>query len=138
MTLGNAATAHVRLIVWCKKCQHQIEPDPAEHAQRYGAEMPVPEWRERLVCSGCGSRDVDMVPGRQVHLGRSRRLLHLAPAEMTFVANSSRCVCAHRGGSPGGIAQQHPRTYGQSPTAAGEGTVRRGHSRIRDGDCSQS
>jgi hypothetical protein len=48
----------VRLIVWCKKCQHQVESDPAEQAQRYGAEIPVPEWRERLVCSACGSRDV--------------------------------------------------------------------------------
>jgi hypothetical protein len=60
MTLGNAAAAHVRLIVWCKACQHQVEPDPAEMAERYGAEMTVPEWRRRLVCSRCGSRDVDM------------------------------------------------------------------------------
>jgi hypothetical protein len=30
-------------------------------AERYGAEMTVPDWRERLVCSRCGSRDVDMV-----------------------------------------------------------------------------
>ena len=49
MTLGNAAAAHVRLIVWCKDCRHQVEPDPAEMAQRYGAETPVPDWRERLV-----------------------------------------------------------------------------------------
>jgi hypothetical protein len=61
MTLGNAAAARVRLIVWCKACQHQVEPDPAEMAERYGAEMTVPDWRERLVCSRCGSRDVDMV-----------------------------------------------------------------------------
>jgi hypothetical protein len=45
MTLGNAAKAGVRLIVWCKTCQHQVEPDPAKQAQRYGAEMPVPESR---------------------------------------------------------------------------------------------
>jgi hypothetical protein len=32
MTLGNAARAGVRLIVWCKECQHQVEPDPAEQA----------------------------------------------------------------------------------------------------------
>jgi hypothetical protein len=38
-----------------------VEPDPSEMAERYGADMPVPEWRERLVCSQCGSRDVDMV-----------------------------------------------------------------------------
>jgi Zn finger protein HypA/HybF involved in hydrogenase expression len=61
MTLGNAAAAHVRLIVWCKACRHQVEPDPAEMAQRYGAETTVPEWQDRLVCSRCGSREVDMV-----------------------------------------------------------------------------
>jgi hypothetical protein len=61
MTLGNAAAACVRLIVWCKACRHRVEPDLAEQARRYGADMPVPEWRERLVCSACGSRDVDMV-----------------------------------------------------------------------------
>ena len=61
MTLGNAAAARVRLIVWCKVCGHRIEPDAAEMAQRYGADTSVPEWRERLVCSKCGSRNVDMV-----------------------------------------------------------------------------
>ena len=61
MTLGNAAAAKVRLIVWCKSCQHQVEPDPAEMAERYGAETAVPDWRERLVCSRCGNRDIDMV-----------------------------------------------------------------------------
>jgi hypothetical protein len=49
----------------CKECQHQVEPDPAEQitsamftemAARYGAETPVLDWRERLVCSKCGSR----------------------------------------------------------------------------------
>jgi hypothetical protein len=39
MTLGNAAAARVRLIVWCRDCRHQVEPDPAEMAERYGAEM---------------------------------------------------------------------------------------------------
>jgi len=61
MTLGAAAVAGVRLIVWCKGCQHQVEPDPAEMAARYGADTPVPDWRERLVCSKCGSREIDMV-----------------------------------------------------------------------------
>jgi hypothetical protein len=27
----------------------------------YGAEMPVPEWHAYLVCSQCGSLNVDMV-----------------------------------------------------------------------------
>jgi Zn finger protein HypA/HybF involved in hydrogenase expression len=61
MTLGNAAAVRVRLIVWCKECQHQVEPGPAEMAARHGAETTVPDWRERPVCSKCGSRRVDMV-----------------------------------------------------------------------------
>ena len=40
MTLGNAAAARVRLIVWCRHCGRQVEPDPAEMAGRYGAEKP--------------------------------------------------------------------------------------------------
>jgi hypothetical protein len=61
MTLGNAANAKVRLIVWCKACGHQVEPDAAEMAEKYGAGTSVLDWRDRLVCSRCGSRNVDMV-----------------------------------------------------------------------------
>jgi hypothetical protein len=61
MTLGVAAASDVRLIVWCKDCQHQAELDPAEMVTRYGAETSVLDWRERLVCSQCGGRQVDMV-----------------------------------------------------------------------------
>ena len=61
MTLGNAAAAQVRLVVWCLDCRHKVEPDPVEQAQRYGAEMTVPEWHKRLVCEQCGSHNVDMV-----------------------------------------------------------------------------
>jgi hypothetical protein len=61
MTLGAAAAAQVRVIVWCKACQHQAEPDPAEMAQRYGADTSVLDWRERLVCSRCSGRQADMV-----------------------------------------------------------------------------
>jgi hypothetical protein len=49
MTLGNAAAARVRLIVWCKACGHRAEPDPAEIAQRYGTKTVVRDWRDRLV-----------------------------------------------------------------------------------------
>jgi hypothetical protein len=60
MTLG-AAAAQIRLIVWCLDCRRQVEPDPAETAARYRAETPVLDWRERLVCSRCARRHVDMV-----------------------------------------------------------------------------
>jgi Zn finger protein HypA/HybF involved in hydrogenase expression len=49
------------LIVWCLDCRHQVEPDPAEMAERYGAETSVPDWHARLICAQCGSRRVDMV-----------------------------------------------------------------------------
>ena len=61
MTLGGAAKARLRLIVWWKNCQHQLEPDPAEQAQQHGAETSVLDWRRRLVCSKCGSREIDMI-----------------------------------------------------------------------------
>ena len=44
MTLALPATAQVRLIVWYKVCQHQVEPDPAEMAARYGAGTSLFEW----------------------------------------------------------------------------------------------
>jgi hypothetical protein len=49
MTLGNAA-AQVRLIVWCLDCRHQVEPDPAEMAERYGL---LAMWRPK---GGYGSQ----------------------------------------------------------------------------------
>jgi hypothetical protein len=51
----------VRLIVCCRECQHQVEPDPAELAQRYSADTPVREWHRRLICSCCGGREIDFV-----------------------------------------------------------------------------
>jgi hypothetical protein len=45
----------------------RVEPDPAEMAERFSAETTVPEWRERLVSSGCGSRNVDMVVSDTEH-----------------------------------------------------------------------
>jgi hypothetical protein len=61
MTLGGAARADVRFIVWCKACSYQVEPDPAEQAERYGAETTAIDWHARLICSKCGSCEVDMV-----------------------------------------------------------------------------
>ena len=61
MTLGSAAVAKARIIVWCRGCQHSVEPDPAEMVERYGADTPVPDWHRRLVCSKCGSREIDFV-----------------------------------------------------------------------------
>jgi hypothetical protein len=57
MTLGNAA-ARVRLIVWWSASDRaRSRPDGCW----YGAETSVLDWRERLVCSKCGSPEIDMV-----------------------------------------------------------------------------
>jgi hypothetical protein len=73
----------------CRDCRHQVEPataslrdtkggtsadpaaklltepsqmaSPAEMAERYGPETPIPDWHKRLVRSRCGSRDTDTV-----------------------------------------------------------------------------
>ena len=45
MTLGNAAAAQVRLIVWCLDHRHQVQPDRARSVESYGAEMGIPDWR---------------------------------------------------------------------------------------------
>jgi hypothetical protein len=43
MTLGSAAAAGVRLILWCWDCRHQVEPDPAN-----GSSVRRRDW-------GCGA-----------------------------------------------------------------------------------
>jgi adenine-specific DNA methylase len=60
-TLGSTAAAQARLIVWCRDCRHEVEPDPAEMVERYGADLAVRAWVKRLKCSQCGSRSVDFV-----------------------------------------------------------------------------
>ena len=60
-TLGTTAKAHLLLRVWCNDCQHQVDIDPGEQAERLGAALPVPDWASRLACSDCGSRRVDFV-----------------------------------------------------------------------------
>src|SRR5439155_23332759 len=41
MTLGQALAAHVRLIVWCKSCNHRAEPDIATQVAQHGAGFVV-------------------------------------------------------------------------------------------------
>ena len=53
MTLAQALAAHVRLIVWCKSCNHRAEPDLATQVAQHGAGMPVPDWARLLRCTEC-------------------------------------------------------------------------------------
>ena len=45
-TLSSTAAAGARLIVWCRACNHQVEPDPAAMAERYGADTAVRNTRK--------------------------------------------------------------------------------------------
>ena len=61
MALANADAAKALLIAWRLDRRHQIEPDAAEMAERYGAERPSPIGTPGLWCSQCGSRCVHIV-----------------------------------------------------------------------------
>src|ERR1700680_3249849 len=61
MTLGQALAAKVRLIVWCKSCGHQAEPDVATQVAHHGSTMPVSDWARFVRFSICSERDVDFV-----------------------------------------------------------------------------
>ena len=61
LSLGQALNGRVRLIVWCKACQHRIEPDMAAQVERFGEAMTVIDWASRLRCSECGERNADFV-----------------------------------------------------------------------------
>jgi hypothetical protein len=41
----------VRIIVWGKACGYQTELDPAAMVGRYGADVPVLVWWDRLLCA---------------------------------------------------------------------------------------
>jgi hypothetical protein len=51
-TLGSTLAAHLTLIVWCKACPHQVEPDIAEQVARYGAGLALPDGPR-----GCGAQN---------------------------------------------------------------------------------
>lgn len=59
--LGSVAISGTQIIVWYLGCGHQVEPDVHELVERYRAETTVLDWCERLVCSKCGGREVDML-----------------------------------------------------------------------------
>ena len=61
LTLGQALTAQVRLIVWCKACGHRAEPDVAEQVAHHGSGMTVIDWAARLRCQRYGERSADFV-----------------------------------------------------------------------------
>lgn len=58
MTLGAAAAAQLRSIVWCKAYRYRVEADPTA---RHREDMLVLNWWNRLVCSRCSNGQAGMV-----------------------------------------------------------------------------
>ena len=54
MSLGDLKKG-VPFILVCLNWWRQVQLDPAELAERHGAEATVPEWHARLACGDCGS-----------------------------------------------------------------------------------
>jgi hypothetical protein len=63
MTLGAAAKTSETLIVWSRDphCRHENRADAAVVARTFGSDLTVAEWRKRLICSRCGTRDVEVL-----------------------------------------------------------------------------
>jgi hypothetical protein len=64
VALGQALADHVRLIVWCKRCNHRAEADIATQS-RNTVPMPVRDWARLLRCTECGERDADFLGERR-------------------------------------------------------------------------
>ncbi len=59
MTLANMREHGVRsLSVSCEVCHH----DAVINVDRFGDAVPVPSFRSRMVCTGCGIIDADVRP----------------------------------------------------------------------------
>jgi hypothetical protein len=54
MTLGNAAAAQVRLLVWCHDCSHQVSPIPLRWPLGRVPRRRYQIGASGLVCSRCG------------------------------------------------------------------------------------
>jgi hypothetical protein len=53
--------AQMRLIVWCKSCNHRDEPDIATQVAQHGSGMTVIDSARLLRCTECSARDADFV-----------------------------------------------------------------------------
>lgn len=61
-TLGDLIGQAVDVFCWCNRCGHSAILATTGLAAQMGPAMPVPMVARRLVCTGCGSRDVATRP----------------------------------------------------------------------------
>src|SRR6516165_10665265 len=82
MTLGAAATAGVRLTVWCKGCPRQ-----ARLTSRRGQTIPRSDFGSRLAAAG-HRRPRGVIPSGTARCGRARSLARLAKSPLTRISYS--------------------------------------------------
>jgi len=107
-TLGSTAKAGLLLRTWCNRCRHLVDIDPDEQAARHGADLAVPEWGARLVCSRCGSRAVDFVVAPQP--ARPRQVIHPGAGAAQAGAQRRYAQCAAGPADP--AVQRRPERSG--------------------------
>lgn len=61
-TLGDLLEQAVDVFCWCNRCGHWAILPAAVLVARMGLAMAVPLVARRLVCTGCGSRDIATRP----------------------------------------------------------------------------
>lgn len=57
-TLWNLVELGIDVFCWCNRCSHHATIPVKALAAQMGPMTPVPEVAARLVCSGCGGREV--------------------------------------------------------------------------------
>ena len=71
-TLGNLKDQELDVLAWCNACGHNAVLALGPLVDRLGRDHPVPDVRQVMRCSECGSREVDTRPAWQTPGGASR------------------------------------------------------------------
>lgn len=62
VTLGEIHGEGMDVFCWCNRCGHWAVLGSAQLLAQLGPLTPVPKVAARLVCSGCGARDIATRP----------------------------------------------------------------------------
>ena len=100
--LGSTAAAGARIIVWCRDCRHQVEPDPAEMAVPYGAGTSETHWPLTNPLEGRRAETHDSAPWKAsiagISLWKGQYDAFVAPLTLApYSKNGIRGTCS--GGS---------------------------------------
>lgn len=61
-TLGQLKTEGIDIWAWCEDCSHHAVLPIRSLVERLGESFPVPRIKLVILCSQCGSRNIDAFP----------------------------------------------------------------------------